>query len=332
MRRRSVEVRLGASLFLGGAVITATALLLPHPPQVDTSGYSLLVVAQVAMAVGLLALPLNRRWHPPIVAGTGILVVTASIYFNGERAGGPPLFNELFYMWPALYAGYFFHRRALAGALAFTGAGYIGVLAAIGIAPQLAVARWMVTVSVVAGVAVAVFVLRRNVDRLVERLRAATRTDLLTDVLNRRGFEEAFGHELLRTRRTGAPLALALGDIDRFKAINDEFGHAAGDRALAAVASALREACRGTDVLARIGGEEFAVVMPHTGLEEATAGAERLRAAVGSVTDPDGTPLSISFGVAVCASEDEADADRLLSTADQALYAAKAGGRDRVVA
>jgi diguanylate cyclase (GGDEF)-like protein len=331
MRGRPVAVRLGASLFCAGALITVAAMLLPHPAEVDTRGYWVLACAQLALAGALLVLPVGRRWQPPIVSGAGILAVSAAVYLNGERAGGPPLFNELFYMWPALYAGYFFRRRGLAGALALTAVAYLVVLIAIGTEPQLVLTRWTVTVSVVCGVAIAVFALRRSVDRLVARLRTATRTDLLTDVLNRRGFEEAFGTELARVRRTGEPLALALGDIDRFKALNDRFGHAAGDAALAAVAGALRESSRGTDVLARIGGEEFAIVMPGATLHDARVLADRLRMEVAEVRDPDGTPLTISFGLAECPSAEYADPDRMLREADRALYEAKALGRDCVV-
>jgi diguanylate cyclase (GGDEF)-like protein len=330
MRGRPVAVRLGASLFCGGAAVTVAAMLLPHPDAVDTGGYWVLAAAQLAVAAMLLVLPVGPRWQPPIVSGAGILAVTAAVYLNGERAGGPPLFNELFYMWPALYAGYFFNRRGLIAALTLTGASYLGVLAAIGTAPELVLTRWTVTFSVVCGVAVAIFALRRSVDRLVDRLRAATRTDLLTDVLNRRGFEEAFGTELARLRRTGEPLALALGDVDRFKQINDRFGHEAGDAVLAAVARALRESCRGTDVLARVGGEEFAIVMPDATLHQARVLGDRLRVAVAEVRDPAGNPLTISFGLAECPSGEYADPDRLLREADGALYEAKALGRDCV--
>ncbi len=326
-----MAARLGASLFGGGALITVAALLFPHPEQVDVAGYWGLAAGQVVVAVALLALPLREGWQPAVVAGLGVLAVSVGIYFNGERIGGPPLFTELFYVWPALYVGYFFRRWALLGALVFMAATYAAVLLAIRADSELLATRWSVTVSVVWGVALTIHFLRISVDRLVARLRTATRTDLLTDVLNRRGFEEAFGLELARVRRSGAPLALAIGDIDRFKAINDRYGHAAGDAALKAVAARLRECCRGTDVLARIGGEEFALVMPQTTLDEALVLAERLRRSVALVHDEGGEPLTISFGVVECTRGEDADPDRLLGAADRALYAAKDAGRDRVV-
>jgi diguanylate cyclase (GGDEF)-like protein len=323
---------MGAGLFGAGALITTSATLLPHPETLDVTGYWALAGAQVLVAAILLLVRLRDGWQPPLVAGAGVLAVTAAVYLNGERHGGPPLFNELFYIWPALYAGYFFSQRALIGALGLIGVTYAGVLAAIGIPLDVMFTRWIVVSSAVCGIAVAVFALRRSVDRLVARLRETSRTDGLTDILNRRGFEEAFGTELARTRRTGEPLCIAVGDIDHFKSINDRFGHGAGDRALAAVAARLRECCRGTDLLGRVGGEEFALVMPQTDLDEGLVLAERVRRAVALVRDPDGESLTISLGVAECARPEDADPDALLRAADRALYAAKDAGRDRVLA
>jgi diguanylate cyclase (GGDEF)-like protein len=331
---RPVAARLGCSLFLGGAFVTLVAMLLPHPAEVQEGGYVVIAAFQVLVAAALLTLPMGRvdAWQPWFVAVSGILVVTAAVYMNGERFGGPPLFNEFFYVWPALYAGYFFRATALKSAVALTGIAHAGVLAAIGLDVGHAVTRWLITFSVVAGVALAAHALRRHVDKLVWRLREAMRTDLLTSVLNRRGFEEAFGVELQRLGRTGSPLSVVIGDVDAFKALNDRFGHAAGDAALKAVAGALRGGCRAVDVVARIGGEEFAILMPATRVKDAVATADRLRAAVSANTDPDGVPLTISFGVVTCTDPADADPDRLLRHADAALYAAKASGRDRSVA
>lgn len=332
VRRRPVAARLGASLFGAGALVTVGAILLPHPPVFDVRGYWILAGAQGLLAAVLLLARVRDGWQPPLVTGAGILAVSAAVYLNGERHGGPPLFNELFYIWPALYAGYFFKRQALGAALGLIGATYACVLVVIGTPLDLMLTRWVVVVSAVCGTAITISALRRSVDRLVARLRETSRTDQLTGILNRRGFEEAFAAELARVRRTAAPLAIAVGDIDHFKSINDRFGHGAGDAALAAVAGRLRECCRTTDVLARIGGEEFALVMPQTTLAEALPLAERLRRAVAEVRDPGGAALTISFGIAECAAPEDADPERLLRAADRALYAAKDAGRDRVLA
>jgi diguanylate cyclase (GGDEF)-like protein len=159
-------------------------------------------------------------------------------------------------------------------------------------------------------------------------------TDDLTQLANRRRFEEALAHEVSRVRRFGGPLALLIADLDDFKQINDRFGHQLGDRVLQTFADALRHAVRVVDIAARPGGEEFAVILPGTTLEEAATVAERIRAAFTAqpVEATDGTlvPLTASFGV--CAWTKELSASELFAAADAALYAAKREGKNRVVA
>jgi diguanylate cyclase (GGDEF)-like protein len=157
-------------------------------------------------------------------------------------------------------------------------------------------------------------------------------TDGLTGVHNRRFFDETLTQEVNRSRRNGAPLALMMLDIDRFKRYNDRFGHQAGDEALRRVAQALSREVRSVDFVARYGGEEFVVIMPGADTPAAAAVAERVRRAVESkgIRSPGGGPLTVSIGVAVYPdlAPDEAG---LVSAADAALYAAKDGGRNRIV-
>ncbi|MDQ1683082.1 MAG: hypothetical protein QOH99_1623, partial [Frankiaceae bacterium] len=119
-------------------------------------------------------------------------------------------------------------------------------------------------------------------------------------------------------------------DIDRFKRVNDDFGHAGGDAVLRAVGSALRASVRQSDFAARIGGEEFVVVLPDADAEGAGVVAGRVRLALSLVVLPDGRPLTASFGIAVVAPSD-AGADSLMHRADEAMYLAKQAGRDRVM-
>ena len=325
-------MRLGASLFTGGAAITVAANVLPHPPEVDERGYWAMAIVQMLFVALLLLKPRGRgdRALPALVTFAGIGLVSAAVYFNGERHGGPALFNEFFYVWPALYAGYFFSRGWLAAALGTTAGAYAGVLVTIGVSGQIGVTRWMVAISSVAGLAIAAHVLRRQRDRLIDRLRQAVRTDPLTTVLNRRGFDEAFVRELERLSRTDAPLSVLVGDVDHFKRINDRFGHGAGDDALAAVGRTLQEEVRLIDTVARIGGEEFALLLPATDESGAYDVAERLRAAVSQVRDPEARRLTISFGAVTCHARCTTS-DELLAAADSAMYEAKAAGRDRTV-
>jgi diguanylate cyclase (GGDEF)-like protein len=159
------------------------------------------------------------------------------------------------------------------------------------------------------------------------------RTDELTGVSNRRAFMERGHHALEQARRYDRPLALVMLDIDRFKAINDTHGHAAGDRVLQAVGSLIQRAARTSDIPGRIGGEEFAVLLPETDEREAMALAERLRRDLAAVAvSHDGATIrfTCSFGVATRA-PDVAVLDALLDRADAAMYRAKSEGRNRVV-
>jgi len=169
---------------------------------------------------------------------------------------------------------------------------------------------------------------------LIEELKQASNTDFLTALLNRRAFASIAEGQIAASRRHGAPLSLILFDIDHFKKVNDQRGHAAGDAVLVAIAQLARRMFREGDFVARHGGEEFVALAPHCDLAAAMALAERLRAAI-EVTDiaiPDGDPLRVtaSFGV-VALRQPSDNLDSLLQGADRALYAAKAGGRNRVM-
>jgi diguanylate cyclase (GGDEF)-like protein len=161
-------------------------------------------------------------------------------------------------------------------------------------------------------------------------LRRLARTDPLTGTLNRLALEEAAGRLF---GRAGVPgLAVLMLDADHFKAINDRYGHAGGDRVLAALAHGIGTRLRPGDVLGRVGGEEFLVLLPHTDLATATALAEELRAHVASQPlrlDGLAQAITVSIGVAVRDAAD-GDADALIRRADRALYEAKRTGRNRV--
>jgi diguanylate cyclase (GGDEF)-like protein len=171
-----------------------------------------------------------------------------------------------------------------------------------------------------------------------ERRRQAAFCDHLTGLANRRAFFEAAELELDRAAHTPRPLAMILFDADLFKNINDRYGHPAGDRVLCDLAEALRDSFRIVDTVARLGGEEFAVLLPSTGAQEALASAERLRALVATrlvASDQGEIAYTVSAGVAVLDAQEGEDGaaggiDALIKRADQALYLAKDRGRNRV--
>jgi diguanylate cyclase (GGDEF)-like protein len=159
------------------------------------------------------------------------------------------------------------------------------------------------------------------------------RRDALTGLANRRAFEEALQREVARARRTGAALAVVALDIDHFKRVNDTLGHAAGDLVLAEVAARAQRALRAEDLLARIGGEELAALLPGATLAAAAEVAERIRRAVGDAVVPVATTavgVTVSLGCAALVAE-EREGAALLARADARLYDAKRAGRNRVV-
>lgn len=180
---------------------------------------------------------------------------------------------------------------------------------------------------------------KRCADRLRLDVQAAIElatVDSLTGLNNRRFFESQLSQALDRAFRAGAPLSLMILDIDHFKSVNDTYGHDAGDLVLKAFAQRIRSAVRSADIVCRLGGEEFVVIMLDTSLDHARGIAERVRGVVESApfpVDPTGEQkISVTSSIGVAARGADARADALMRRADKALYRAKAAGRNRVTA
>jgi diguanylate cyclase (GGDEF)-like protein len=165
-----------------------------------------------------------------------------------------------------------------------------------------------------------------------ERLRLSATTDELTGLANRRAFMHSLEIEVARAERSGSPLSVAVVDLDHFKKVNDRFGHAGGDSVLKGFADVARRTMRTGDVVGRLGGEEFGVLMPDTDVAKAKLACERLRAEVAAArfTATDGTPIrvTVSTGIALLVAGEERD--HLVTRADDALYRAKEAGRNQV--
>jgi diguanylate cyclase (GGDEF)-like protein/PAS domain S-box-containing protein len=168
--------------------------------------------------------------------------------------------------------------------------------------------------------------------QLEEQLRELATRDSLTGAANRRHFVELAQRERERSLRSKSALSLCLLDADNFKHINDDYGHAVGDHALMALSRAARAELRAADVLGRLGGEEFAILLPDTDLNGALVVAERVRAAVesASVKDEEGEGIGVTISVGVAQMQADESIEALLKRADLALYAAKDRGRNRV--
>lgn len=166
----------------------------------------------------------------------------------------------------------------------------------------------------------------------LKQLSEVVRIDQLTGVLNRRGMDEAFNTEIARYQRSGEPLSIALLDIDNFKVLNDQHGHAVGDEALKHLANVVKRTVRPTDIVTRMGGEEFVVLLPNTRLQDAVITMSRLqRALTKEYFLGNNQKLLITFSAGVALFNVEDDMHSILLRADQAMYLAKHAGKNRVM-
>jgi len=155
--------------------------------------------------------------------------------------------------------------------------------------------------------------------------------DSLTGLENRSAISEALNQELARSSRTGRPMSIILADVDNFKRVNDDYGHAIGDAVLCEIAKRISKCMRAYDRVSRYGGEEFLIVVPETDALEAVEIAERARRLVMDSPVEQDLKISISISLGVATYEGAVDADKLIRDADQALYSAKRGGKNTVV-
>jgi diguanylate cyclase (GGDEF)-like protein len=227
------------------------------------------------------------------------------------------------YALPVFWTTFFFGRRGAAVILGSVAIAHAASLLAMP-AGDAYPGGWIDVMVSACGVALVVLVLEHRNEVLVARLADEARTDPITGLLNRRGIDEHAGRELAHVGRGEGSIALATLDIDHVKQVNDEWGHVAGDRVLVHLARMLESESRDIDVAARLGGEEFAVLMPGSDHAGAKAFTERVRAALATASISGLPPVRVSAGV--LATTDPTDIQVMLEQVDRALYAAKRGG------
>lgn len=322
----SLTVKILAALFGSGATLALLTVALPHPRRGSDLGL-LLIVGDAYLVAGVLWWRAERTPMRllPYALAWGSTLITGVAYFSGEHLS--PLI--LFYLWVFIYSAYFFTTVEIAVQIAYVAAACAALLA-LTRPPGGVLEWWLVTIGTLTVAAVVIRTMRARVEQLIARLYDAARTDPLTGLANRRGFRELLDLELARARRSELPITLVTGDLDRFKEVNDRSGHQAGDAVLSRVARVLDHGRREIDGLARIGGQEFALVLPDTGQHDALVVAERLRCLVREELSEDAVPVTISFGIASFPQQ-AATAASLVRAAEEALHAAKRSGRDRSV-
>jgi diguanylate cyclase (GGDEF)-like protein len=308
-----------------GAIMALATTILPDP---DPSDHVRMVELAAADAVFALVLILGRRlpaWAIRLIAITGAIATVSWLVAVILPIGA----SLVLYCWPALTAGYWCSRRELYANLAFMGVAS-AVALSLSRSPDITGSTWSTTFLAMIIVALMVSRLVRRVEVLVSQITRVASEDGLTGLLNRRAFEPALEREVERALALGAPLSIAVFDLDHFKLVNDRFGHAAGDDALRRFGRILGDEIRDVDVAGRVGGEEFCVLLFGMGREEARRWAEGVSALLIAETLGEEVELTTSVGVASLGGRLTTCEDLQLA-ADRALYAAKASGRRQVV-
>lgn len=266
-----------------------------------------LIVASVSLLIDLTSRFLFRIPNPPVIYLLAVVYASFRLGLPGGLAGSAV---------SLLYATQF---------LSVPGQPFTYTMDNLG--------RLVVLFAVTPLMAIMVGRLRMQSDRQLAAMRELSEVDALTGMANRRAFNRDAERDVLHAHRMGLPIAVVAVDIDHFKRVNDAYGHAAGDVVLQAVAERICQATRDVDTLARVGGEEFAVLLPGADASNAFLAAERIRESLSAkpVSTAHGDlHVTASFGVArALPGEDLAGA---MARADEALYEAKRAGRDRVVA
>jgi diguanylate cyclase (GGDEF)-like protein/putative nucleotidyltransferase with HDIG domain len=322
-----------AYLAAGAALIGTVAALLPHPPYFNVTGLLAVQAAAAGWAVFMFCFAGRIPfWVLRLGPALATAMTTVAVIFSGDATSG----YSLLYLWVGLYVFYFpLSGKDAALNVLWAAANYAF---AIWVTPPLpaggvddvSVHHFVITAGTLITAATLLTYLRSRVERLLSRLTDAARTDALTGLPNRVALHEALERELERAKPEGRPLTLVVLDIDRFKKVNERHGLSMGDHVVRQMGALLEHQTRLMDVVARSGGEEFAIVLPETDQHQAFLFAEELLQHVRETFSPPQIEITASIGLASYPEHSD-DVAELMASADQALHAAKALGRDRAV-
>ncbi len=318
---------LGAAMLTGGLLAGVSVSM---PPGAEESEAAIIVIGAIAVVAGALLLGARRvprdAWLGA-VAALGTVMITAASWAGGISAGGGA--NEVLYIWVCLYAFYFLAVRHALAQLAIVALAYAWLLDQQGTPLEIALNQWLITITTLLVAGLLVARLRTSLRGVVSDLSQRARYDSLTGLLNRQEFEERGALELARNGRHDRELSLIAVDLDKFKELNDSHGHPAGDLVLKRLSRILDAETRRIDAVARVGGDEFLVLLPETGERDARRVAERLLTAARASGEEHEDGLRVSLGVAIAGPE-AVSLLALWAAADEALYAAKRAGGDGV--
>jgi diguanylate cyclase (GGDEF)-like protein len=316
--------RVALAFFAAGGLAALAGTVVPDPDPSDHPALMMLGCACLALAAGLAvwrrAPAAFLRWMPALgLLMTGVAVASAR----------PLASTSTYYLLPILASAYFGSPRRLVADLAVF-AGSLGFVLAVWVEPEARVAIFLGTAIPVGCVAIVIASLKRRLDAQVDGLRSRADTDPLTGLLNHGAFGRALDAALDDARATGHPATLLALDIDHFKDVNDTFGHQEGDRMLRVVGDLLTAHKRRDDLLGRVGGDEFALLLADADGAAAMHVAARVRAALRKAEPSVAAPLTLSVGIAELSAA-TSSSHALLHAADRALYSAKDRGRDQAV-
>jgi diguanylate cyclase (GGDEF)-like protein len=339
VRKREVDPYAGADQANAGRIVALLWLLsgvltlafFPFDPPTDAIGSAGWVVAGLVVVASVVVARRLRRRQPPLgfndllaLSYLGLGQVALLVWLGG---GPGSSYQELFFLWIGAVMGIHPPRRALT---------FLGVAALVAFAPfaydgwdsvaasdlAVNVLFWAALGTIVLALMVYVRAQRVRLRAEEEQAQQLARADPLTSLGNRRAFDEALGAEVARAKRAGSTVSVAVLDLDRFKELNDRFGHLEGDRVLRLAAAAVDRALRGGDRSFRWGGDEFALLLPDTSFNGAEEAVSRVASEVmNSCSAPNGRSMTMSWGIAELV--DETTPSELLAQADLALMAHK---------
>jgi diguanylate cyclase (GGDEF)-like protein len=324
---RELAVRAGGIMMLAGGLLAAATAVLP--PAAEGSDLLILLVALVPTVVGLVLLiakPSLGNTALGAVAVLGTLLITVATHQGGPQGGTAD--NEILYLWVSLFSFYFLSTRNALFQLACIGAAYGWMLSEQAL-PDQGPTQWLVTMVTLGIAGLIVSQLRGSLYLMVDELSERASRDSLTGLLNRGALEERYEIERVRSQREGTTISVLAVDVDEFKALNDTVGHPTGDKVLRQVSAALQHWTREVDAIARIGGDEFAVLLPGAEGAEALLVAEDLCSAISRSPWPGDLRVSLSIGVTT-SPKGAPEFGELWQAADAAMYDAKRSGGDRV--